>query len=83
MVSRVEVLKPDEPRGLVTVDMVKESPEVHALIRASDEQLAVQGYTEHGFRHVGLVAHISQNILLRLGTAGEARRAGRDRGLSP
>ena len=26
----------------------------------------MQGYTEHGFRHVGLVAHIAQNILLRL-----------------
>lgn len=67
MVSKVDVLKPDEPRGLVTVEMVKDSAEVHALIRASDEQLAVQGYTEHGFRHVGLVAHIAQNIMLRLG----------------
>jgi uncharacterized protein len=66
MVSKVEVPKPDESHGLVTIEMVKDNPEAHALIRAADEQLAVQGYTEHGFRHVGLVAHIAQNILLRL-----------------
>lgn len=66
MVAKVEIPRSDEPRGLVTLEMVKDSPEVHALIRAADEQLAVQGYTEHGFRHVGLVSHIAQNILLRL-----------------
>lgn len=52
---------------LVTLDQVKEKPDAQALIRAADDQLGALGYTEHGFRHAGLVANIAQNVLLRLG----------------
>lgn len=51
----------------VTLDSLRENPKVQAYIKAADEQLATMGYTEHGFRHAGLVAHIAQNVLLRLG----------------
>ena len=36
-------------------------------VRKADEVLAEIGYTEHGERHVGLVAHIAYNMLKRLG----------------
>lgn len=52
---------------LITIETLRDNPEVHAMIRAADDQLGVMGFTEHGFRHVGLVANIAQNILLRLG----------------
>jgi uncharacterized protein len=52
---------------MMNLDQLKENPEVQALIKAADDQLGVIGFTEHGFRHAGLVAHIAQNVLLRLG----------------
>jgi len=51
----------------VTLDDVRHDPEVRQFVRKADESLAVLGYTEHGPRHAGLVADISQNVLLRLG----------------
>jgi len=52
---------------IVTFDSVRENPRVKIYVRKSDEALAEIGYTEHGERHVGLVAHIGYNILKRLG----------------
>jgi metal-dependent HD superfamily phosphatase/phosphodiesterase len=52
---------------VVTFDSVREYPRVKAFVRKSDEALAEIGYTEHGERHVGLVAHIAYNTLKRLG----------------
>ncbi len=46
---------------------IKKDPVISAFIQKADEHLGVLGYTEHGFRHAGLVSNISQNILLRLG----------------
>jgi metal-dependent HD superfamily phosphatase/phosphodiesterase len=51
----------------IVLDDVKRNPEVIAYIERSNEVLASLGYTEHSFRHVGLVAHIAHNILTRLG----------------
>lgn len=51
---------------LVTLEQIRENPDVHALIKGADDQLGVMGYTEHGFRHAGLVASIAYNVLLRL-----------------
>lgn len=51
----------------ITFATVRENPRVKVFIRKSDEALAEIGYTEHGERHVGLVAHIAFNILKRLG----------------
>lgn len=54
-----------QPR-VVTLEDVKASPEVIALIRQADEHLGVIGYTEHNLRHANLVANIARNILLYL-----------------
>jgi putative nucleotidyltransferase with HDIG domain len=59
------VTEPASP--LVTFDMVRDYPRVKVFVRKSDEALAEIGYTEHGERHVGLVAHIAYNTLKRLG----------------
>jgi uncharacterized protein len=52
---------------LVTIEQVRRDPEVIALIQHANESLRALGYTEHGQRHAGLVGHIAQNILHRLG----------------
>jgi metal-dependent HD superfamily phosphatase/phosphodiesterase len=54
-------------KASVTLDSVKADPEVQAFIRNANRNLGVIGYTEHGFRHVGLVANIARNILKRMG----------------
>src|SRR5215471_1822450 len=57
-----------EPAGkTITPEMVAENPRVKIFIRKADEALAEIGYTEHGERHVSLVAHIAFNTLKRLG----------------
>ncbi len=56
------------PAGpLVTFEMVRDNPRVKSFIRSADSALEEIGYTEHGERHVGLVAHIAYNTLKRLG----------------
>src|SRR5258706_10184353 len=52
---------------VVTFDSVRDHPRVRVFIRKADEALAEIGYTEHGERHVSLVAHIAYNTLKRLG----------------
>jgi metal-dependent HD superfamily phosphatase/phosphodiesterase len=52
---------------LITFDRVRDDPRVKIYVRKADEALAEIGYTEHGERHVGLVAHIAYNTLKRLG----------------
>jgi len=47
-------------------EIIKNNPTVKAFIEKSDKYLEALGYTEHGFRHVSLVAEISENILKRL-----------------
>src|SRR3954451_3566256 len=54
-------------KASVGLDAVKADPEVQAFIRNANRNLGVIGYTEHGFRHVGLVANIARNILKRMG----------------
>ena len=55
------------PRPGVTFDSVRNHPRVKVYVRNADASLAEIGYTEHGERHVGLVAHIAFNTLTRLG----------------
>jgi uncharacterized protein len=52
---------------VVTFDSIRDNPRVRIFIRKADEALAEIGYTEHGERHVSLVAHIAYNTLKRLG----------------
>lgn len=53
--------------ALVTLEEVKRDPEVDAFISQGNEHLGALGYTEHGHRHLGLVANIGHNVLARLG----------------
>lgn len=52
--------------GKVTLDSIKADPLVQGYIEGGNRHLEAIGYTEHGLRHVGLVAHISSNILEKL-----------------
>jgi uncharacterized protein len=51
----------------ITFDFIREHPRVRLYVRMADAALESIGYTEHGERHVGLVAHIAYNTLKRLG----------------
>ncbi|MEO0082534.1 MAG: HD domain-containing protein, partial [candidate division WOR-3 bacterium] len=46
---------------------VVKDPEVVALVKEADRQLALLGYTEHGQRHARLVAKNARSVLLALG----------------
>lgn len=59
--THVQPIQPIQP-GL-TLETVRADPEVQALIRQANKNLGVLGFTEHGFRHVGLVSHIARNVL--------------------
>ncbi|MDH7578968.1 MAG: HD domain-containing protein [Bacillota bacterium] len=52
---------------MVTLDDVKKDVYVDSLIRVGNENLGVIGFTEHGFRHLNLVANIAYNVMKRLG----------------
>ena len=41
--------------------------EVVTFLQQANESLKALGYTEHGQRHAGLVGHIAENVLERLG----------------
>ncbi len=53
--------------GIITIEHVRRDPEVIAFIQSANESLRALGYTEHGQRHAGLVGHIAENVLERLG----------------
>lgn len=59
------LLAPDV--AIVTVDQVRRNSEVIGFLQAANDALRTLGYTEHGQRHAGLVGHIAENILERLG----------------
>ena len=50
----------------VTLDDLREDPEVIAYLQSANAMMKAIGYTEHGERHANLVAHIARNILMRL-----------------
>jgi hypothetical protein len=62
---------PDQPppdvQASVSLDAVRNDPEVQTFITHANKNLGVLGFTEHGFRHVGLVANIARNVLRLLG----------------
>lgn len=51
---------------VVTLETLRDDAEIQALIKQASKNLSVLGFTEHGFRHVGLVANIARNVLKRL-----------------
>ena len=55
-----------DPATSVGLEQVKEHEGVQTFIALADKHLGEIGYTEHGFRHAGLVANIAYNVLHRL-----------------
>lgn len=53
--------------NLITLEEMKKDALVNAYITVGNDCLAALGYTEHGYRHVGVVAHISRKVLEKLG----------------
>lgn len=53
--------------AIITLEDLKNNEEVIALFEIADKQLAELGYTEHSFRHVGLVSKVAGDILETLG----------------
>ncbi|MDP4094696.1 MAG: HD domain-containing protein [Bacillota bacterium] len=50
----------------ITLEDVKKNQEVRNFLEVSERQLEAMGYTEHSFRHVGLVSNSAGNILKAL-----------------
>jgi len=61
------IAPPEIDRPVISFEVVRDHPRVKVFVRHADQCLAQIGYTEHGERHVGLVAHIAYNVLKRLG----------------
>ncbi|MCK5833209.1 HD domain-containing protein [bacterium] len=53
--------------NIVTLEKIKDDPEVESLIQAADRNLEAIGYTEHGNRHISVVADRASNLLMSLG----------------
>jgi len=62
-----EATASERSEASIKLDVVRNDAEVQALIRHANKNLGVLGFTEHGFRHVGLVANIARNVLRLLG----------------
>ena len=52
---------------IVTYKYIRQNPDIMEYIRRADHALEVQGYTEHSFAHVELVAQNAGMILTELG----------------
>ncbi|MFY9569570.1 MAG: HD domain-containing protein [Acetivibrionales bacterium] len=61
--------KPGRERGvkLITIEDIRKNREIRTLLTITGAQMRALGYTEHSFRHVGLVADTAGNILEQLG----------------
>lgn len=54
-------------QATLTLEDLKADEEVALWLTSADKVMQGMGYTEHGFRHAGLVAQIAFNVLDRLG----------------
>lgn len=50
----------------ITVEDIRNHPDIKTYIEMGDQHLTAMGFTEHSFRHAGLVSKIARNILDRL-----------------
>ena len=53
--------------SIVTYKYIKQNPDIMEYIRRADKSLEAQGYTEHSFAHVEIVAQNASMILETLG----------------
>jgi metal-dependent HD superfamily phosphatase/phosphodiesterase len=60
---------PPKAAGAVTFKEVKANPKVRRLIEGANDLLKAMGYTEHGHRHVTVVAGITGYVLENLGVS--------------
>lgn len=67
------VTEPQAAIPQINLKEVRANVKVKAYIDGANDLLKAMGYTEHGFRHAGIVAAISRHILVQLGY--DARRA--------
>lgn len=51
---------------MITLEDVKNNKQVLALVKGSQKQLNVLGYTEHSTRHISIVSERAGNILEKL-----------------
>jgi metal-dependent HD superfamily phosphatase/phosphodiesterase len=61
-----------EEKKSVTLDTVRRNPKIKTFIEAANSQMNALGYTEHGFRHAGIVAETAHSIIAALGQNGRA-----------
>ena len=61
-----ETPEPIDEGSSITLQEVQAHEGVQTFISLADRYLGELGYTEHGFRHAGLVAKIAYNVLRRL-----------------
>ena len=52
---------------MITLEDVMNNEEVQAFVNASQKQLKALGYTEHSYRHIGIVSKRTGEILQKLG----------------
>ena len=52
---------------MLTFEDIKNDEEIKLLIEDTERQLMELGYTEHGYRHLGIVSSTSERILKELG----------------
>ena len=53
--------------GQLTFNKISKNQDILAIIKQSDEQLGIIGYTEHGIRHAKWVGRTAQKVLKTLG----------------
>ena len=54
----------------VTLEDIRNNPKVRVFIEKANEQMSALGYTEHGFRHAGIVAETAKSLIANLGMDG-------------
>ena len=54
----------------ITLADVQNRPDIQAYVRKADSNMEMIGYTEHGFRHCGLVAERARRLIEQLGHDG-------------
>ena len=52
---------------MITLEDVEKNEEVKAFIEGAQKQIKALGYTEHSYRHIGIVSKRTGEILQKLG----------------
>ncbi len=51
----------------ITLDIIRRNPKIKTYMEAANNQMSALGFTEHGFRHAGIVAETAHSIMAGLG----------------